>query len=303
MRALKHTVLLAAVCCACALHAQQEWQYSQYMFNLYDANGAFAGAYEQASFAARFRTQWIGVDGAPVSQTLSAHLPAGPVGVGARLQHERLGARSRVLVKATVAYPMRLGNGRLALALNGGIVREQWRTAELSAKHPDETLLALDTPTATLPSIDFAAFYHTRAVFAGMEVSHLNAGSAEPTTGTTYGLWRQAQAVVGTAIGINAQQALRPSAMVRWSAAGIITGEVDVAWLWEDRLWLGAGYRLDFGLVGYAEYLITNTLRIGYAYDYATGPLSQFQTGSHEVLIGWNLAPKSPQNQSIRYFR
>ena len=115
MRGLKHTVLLAAWACCSLLQAQQEWQYSQYMFNLYDANGAFAGAYEQASFAARFRTQWVGVDGAPVSQTLSAHLPAGPVGVGARLQHERLGARSRVLVKATALgtalRKKRAGNG------------------------------------------------------------------------------------------------------------------------------------------------------------------------------------------------
>ena len=303
MKWLKHTALLAALCCAGLLNAQQEWQYSQYMFNLYDANGAFAGAYQQASFAARFRTQWVGIDGAPVSQTLSTHLPAGPLGAGARLQHERLGARSRVLIKVTAAYPLRVGNGRLALALNGGLVREQWRTSELTTKDPDETLLALNNPTATLPSIDFAAFYHTRNVFAGIEVSHLNAGSAQPAAGVTYGLQRKAQEVMGTAIDINAQQALRPSAMVRWSTAGIITGEVDVAWLWEDHLWLGAGYRLDFGLVGYAEYLITPAMRVGYAYDYATGTLSQFQSGSHEVLIGWNLGTQGGQNPSIRYFR
>lgn len=283
--------------------AQQEWQYSQYMFNLYDVNGAFAGSYDQLSLSARFRTQWVGFEGAPVSQGISAHLPLGKVNGGLRVLYEQIGARSRALAKGTVAVPLTLKNGRLSVAINAGVLREQWHPDRLSAKDPDEALLGLGTPVAMLPSVDVAAFYQTSTWFAGVQAEHVNGTQRALFDGSAFGLSRHVMAVGGTAIPLKEKHVLRPSALVRYSEGGVMSGELDLAWLWDEKLWLGAGYRFEFGLVAFAEYQITEQLRAGYAYDYAMGTLSTYQQGSHEVFIGWNLPLQQTTGKSVRYFR
>ncbi|HCQ76363.1 MAG TPA: hypothetical protein DIV44_06090, partial [Leeuwenhoekiella sp.] len=73
--------------------AQQDPQYTQYMYNPLVINPAYAGNRGVTSILLLHRSQWVGLDGAPSTQNLSVHSPIGlgKVGLGFSLVNDVLG--------------------------------------------------------------------------------------------------------------------------------------------------------------------------------------------------------------------
>lgn len=283
--------------------AQQEWLYTQYIFNLYDVNGAFAGSYGELSMAARLRSQWVGIEGAPQSQSISLHMPLKDnLGVGLRGLYEEIGLRSRIHVKGSFAYRLPTETGKLSLGINAGIIAEQLNISDAVVRESGDPIVSGD-PSGVVPAFDASLFFQTRKFFTGVQLENLNASTVELYPGSSFSISRHGQAIAGAAFPLGSRSAIRPSALIRWSDGGSKGLEANVAWFWNNALWLGAGYRLNFGMVAFAEYSITPRFRLGYSYDYATGQLAAFQSGSHEIFLGWNVALGDHSGRSIRYFR
>lgn len=303
MMQLRTYLLLVFAATSFSGSAQQEWQYTQYIFNLYDVNGAFAGSYGELSTAARFRTQWVGIEGAPQSQAISIHMPLKDnLGVGIRGLYEQIGLRSRINVKGSFAYRLPTETGKLSLGLNAGIIAEQMDAGQATVREPGDPVV-IGNPSGAIAAFDASLFFQTKAFFAGVQLENLNASAVELYPGSSFSISRHGQAIAGAAFPLSDRSALRPSALFRWSDGGSKGLEANLAWFWNNALWLGAGYRLNFGLLAFAEYSITPRFRLGYSYDYATGDLSTYQSGSHEIFLGWNVALGDNSGRSIRYFK
>lgn len=301
---LKHIAFANLLLLSVGGLAQQEWQYSQYMFNLFDANAAFAGSYQELSLAARYRAQWVGMDGAPTSQGISGHFPiAGQWAAGLRILNEGIGLRSRFIIKGSGAYHIKTKGGQFSAALSAGWIRDQFDANRVELASGTDNALQQQALVANLPSLDIAVFYRTNRSFAGIQAENLLGNSTEIYPGSQFGLSRHAHVVLGTALPLGRKTALRPSMLVRWSEPKQFSGELDVALLWDKRFWVGFGYRLDFGALAFFEWNITERLRVGYAYDYTTGPLETWQNGSHEVFLGVNIGAINGSGASIRYFK
>lgn len=281
---------------------QQEWTSTQYLFNLYDVNLAYAGNHNSLSTALRHRAQWAGIEGAPATQMVSLHAPvaANKLGWGTRIQRESIGAREQWMAKASLAYRMNVREGTFSFALGGGFMRQEINPGGITARDWNDPQLDGQRWVSTSALLDAAVFYHTSKWFAGLEGNRINRSMMKWTDDSQARSFTQVNAVAGHYFKLSENDLLALTGIARIVETGMAQAEVNLTWLWNNKLWLGAGYRLHSGPVAIAECNISRQFRIGYAYDVHMGELRNRQAGSHELFIGYNLKPRD--DRSIRYF-
>jgi len=300
MRVLTIIFLLLAL--PFAGKTQQDWLNTQYMFNLYDINSAYAGNHRTPSIALRHRSQWLGMEGAPSSQYLSYHMPLWKerLGIGAKVMRESIGLREQFMFKASGAYKIRMANGRLAFALSSALISQRARTEKIVAKDQVDVVWDNGQMRSNSISFDAALFYHTKKWFVGTEWLHLNRASAAWNTNSESRLFVHGNLLAGWHIPLNKKNLITITALGRYTESVGVLGEGNVAFLYDNKLQVGAGYRQSNGLLAFAQAQVNEHVRMGYSFDLSTSPLPNVHSGSHEIFL--NFTPGKSEFPSIRYF-
>ena len=304
MRRLHIVFILVLIHFSVETQAQQSEFYTQSVFNLYDNIGAYAGSYKEMNFAARYRYQWVGMEGAPRHQHLSFHMPVFQnVGVGIRLSNDRIGARSRQVVKGTAAYKLPLSNGYLGVAFNGGIISQQYRLDELNAKNDMSNILINGNNQGTTVAVDFSMLWYAREHYLGFEVRNINQPMFFPDAFVDMQQYRMFHITGAYAFETGSGMIIRPGCSYRFIADIQGSLEANLGVYLGQQFWVGAGFRTDFGLLAYAEWEINEKFRFGYSYDHGIDPSATLATSSHEVFLGLRLSKTEQSGKSIRYFK
>lgn len=259
--------------------AQQEAQFTQYMFNSLVYNPAYAGSKEYLSVVAIYRDQWFGLgstngkyDGRPVTQTFSVHSPVNKrVGLGLNVVNERIGARQTSLVNVAYTYRLSFGEGTLSLGLQAGAMHWRADWDELEFKDARELDGAFDGPDPTLLIPDFGGgiYYYTRHFYAGASIPHLGhfdlrgIDSLELTSIRKWArTYRHFYVTAGGAIPLkNGNIVFKPSVLVKsvgffnefFKEGNLVreigapaTFDVDASFLFQNKFWAGAAFRSAF---------------------------------------------------------
>lgn len=286
--------------------AQQDAMYTQYMFNPMAINPGYAGSRDAISAVLHHRSQWVGFDGAPSTQTLAVHSPIGETGLagGVNMSLDRIGAFSNMMAFGTVAYHLKAGPGKLSLGIRGGIYNSRLDNNAFSFETQGDFTDQGGVVSSAVPSFDAGLYYYTNEWFVGASVNHLTKHNFQfenvPTATGTF-LERHFTLMGGAAIEMNENIVLKPSARVQYVAGAPLSFDANFSVLLKKKLWLGASYRFNSSVALIAEYNITPALRLGYAYDLATTKLINYNSGSHEVFIGYDFRFKEKEIVSPRY--
>lgn len=284
------------------LDAQQEWGYTQYLFNLYDINSAYAGNHGAGSFGVRYRSQWIGMAGAPETQYISFHSPliGEKAGVGIKVLNENIGARSLTSAKVSGAYKIRFDKAILSFGLAGGIVRQGIDAKALKAYDPQDVQLQ-NLPGQTLtPVVDASVFFNTNRFYAGIESGNLNRSRLMPNKQSLSRLYYNLTTICGYIHPLKRGNKIQLSGLMRLTENHLWQAELNALYLVKNRLWFGGGYRFDSNAQLMACVNFSEQLRIGLSYDVSTTAIKSLNDGSAEVFLGFNFKNKS--GKSIRYF-
>ena len=303
---MKYRLLIAVLAVALGANAQHEWVYSMQSFNLYDGVGAAAGMYERSALSARYRHQWVGVDGAPQTALISYHTRLNErLGLGIRTMAETLGAFDRTAAIAHLSWRTALGKGELAFALGGGVLYEKMSRDRIAALHADDPAL-IGAPDQLAPLVNASAMYRSERLFVGIEAQHLLPRESNWGELTTTGKVAELSLFTGSVHAISANWSVRPMAAVRYSTAGQLLPELQAGMWYRQNLWFGVGYRHLAAAYGFAEYRIRNKYRFAYSFgwpivQYTVAPMT---SGNHELMLGifWGKAERRTL-QSIRYFQ
>jgi len=305
----KAIVLLMILWTVGETYAQQDAIYSQYMFNPFAINPAYAGSRESVSGVLLARSQWLGIDGAPETQTFSIHSPIArkKMALGFNVTNDQIGPTKSIGVFGTYAYHLRLGPGKLSMALRGGLYSSQLDLAALDFQDPTDQFAGTGNATASTPTFDFGSYYYTKRFYVGLAVTHLseeridffgsdlnNGGS----NGNTY-LSRHYMLASGYAFPISDNVIFKPSFLAKYVVDITPNIDVNASFLFKKVFWLGASYRSGNGFVLLTEYNITDFLRLGYSYDIVTNALKSQNRGTHEIFIGFDFAVGSGKNKAI----
>lgn len=286
------------------MSAQQDPQYTQYMYNMNVMNPAYAGSKESLSITALYRTQWSGLDGAPETITFSAHSPVGErVGLGLSAIKDELGPISETNVYIDFSYTLPLGeNVKLALGLKAGATFHDVGLTSLELQDPGDPFFSEDISNV-YPNVGAGAFLYTENFYLGLSVPNFLNSIHLDENGLQYGSETQHFfATAGYVFQISDNFKLKPSVMVKSAFDAPISLDGNLNALFFDRFEIGASYRLDDSFSGLVGFQVTDFLRIGYAYDHVTSELKGVGSASHEVIVTFDIFFKPRILHSPRFF-
>lgn len=305
---MKRTVLQACLVLSCTIAAaQQEVMISQYMFNGLFLNPAYAGTHGHFSSSLLHRTQWVNVEGAPVTSmaAMDAPLLNERMGVGLSIVHDRIGVSRDLDISGSYAYHLKVsGTGRLSFGLRAGLSLYSARLSELVHWDADDPVYQQDIANKAVAKFGAGLYYSTDRAFVGLSVPTMHAADGAIRTVTTQGRFftEHVYLTAGQVFPLNEYLDIKPSFLVKYEGAAPLQLDLNCSLLYKERLWLGAGYRSGAALVAMVEYRISPKLRTGYAYDMSTSRVRTYANGGHEIMLGFDLGGDPVKIKSPRYF-
>jgi len=304
---MKRITLILSLCLFSFIdvYSQQDPQYTQYMYNMNVLNPAYAGSRETLSFGVLGRVQWVNIDGAPKTLTLSANAPiTDKVGLGISVIADEIGPVKEQNLFVDFSYTLQTSeNGRFAFGLKGGVTLHNLDVLSLTTINP-ETAASLDLQNKAFPNFGAGAFYYTEKFYAGLSlpnilaVRHFERGNGvfEASEKVHYFL------TSGYVFDLSESLKFKPSFMAKASPGAPLSLDLSANFLMNERLELGVSYRWDDSISGLINLGVTKDFRIGYAYDFTTSNLGNFNSGSHEVFLLWDLDLSRDKVVSPRFF-
>jgi len=291
------------------LKAQQDPMYTQYMFNTLAFNPAYAGTKDVLSLMALSRHQWVGFEGAPSTQTLTAHSAVGNnVGLGFTLIHDRLDPTQQTGVYFDYAYRIRITeNSKLSLGIRGGFNYFQNNLSSLSSgrANEDPSIFGSDY-SKFLPNVGFGIFYYANRFYVGASIpklleNNLNDGDIE-VLGTAGKENRHYFFTGGYVFDLNNNLKFKPSILARFTEAAPISMDINMNFLIREKLWLGGFYRLESSFGAIVQYQFTQQFKVGYGFDMTTNDLSNYNSGTHEIMLQYEFSFTKEKVQNPRHF-
>lgn len=295
------------------VNAQQDAMYSQYMFNGLVLNPAYAGSRNSLSVTALLRRQWVSIPGAPQTETISAHGNSrnDRFGFGASIINDRISFISQTWYNGHYAFRIPMRKGTLALGLQGSLYNFRVNWEEAYTIDPNDDVVVAFSRNLLLPNVGFGMYYATDRAYIGASMPHmlihsLNRGRPKVSFfdigDDLPGLYQHSFLTAGYVVDVNENIKFKPSLLVKYHRTAPIQFDLNATLLWYDRLWTGVSYRTRDGFVAMVEYQFNSMIRAGYAYDYPFTQLNRFTSGSHEIMLGFDLNFKNDPAVSPRFF-
>jgi type IX secretion system PorP/SprF family membrane protein len=291
-------------CCSLQGFAQQDAQYSQYMFDQLALNPAYAGSRDVLNAALLVRDQWTGIDGAPKTAvlTLQGPLKSKRVGLGLQIISDNIGPKSVTGALASYSYRLPLGNGKLAMGLRGGIYNYNYDWSKIEYRDPNEKYLKA-SEQYMVPTADAGVYYHTHRWYAGLSASHLihsRITDVQNAYGKNAELYTHYFANFGIAFQLSESVVFNPTCLVKITNNVPPSADLNLNFLFDQKLWLGVSLRKNYGIVFLAQYNIIDNFKIGYAYDLGFNDLGR-NHGTHELMLQYDFNIFQSRIVSPRY--
>jgi type IX secretion system PorP/SprF family membrane protein len=288
------------------LLAQQGAMYSQYMFNMLAINPAYAGNRKVLSLTGLTRAQWVGMEGAPVSNTLCLDAPIKNkhIGIGVQLFNEKIGVTSANGLYGSYAYRIQLNKSTLSLGLQAGVLHY---TANYSQVQLSRTAAPTDQAfqgngSVIIPDFGSGIFFSNDRYYIGVSIPSML--TTQKTSGADIHVNRTQHLFVqgGYVFTLNPDFKLKPSVLFKAVQGAPMELDLNMnVWMY-DRFAIGASYRTGDAAVAMVEFQVSPNFRVGYAYDYSFSNLRYFHSGSHELVLRYEFGFTNDKIFTPRYF-
>jgi type IX secretion system PorP/SprF family membrane protein len=289
------------------LLAQQDAQYTQYMYNTVSVNPAYTGSRGHLSVAALHRSQWVGLDGAPVTQTINFHSPVGynGVGLGTSIVNDKIGPTSETYFDIDFSYTVQTSDvGRLSFGLKASAHLLDIRFSELNQFAPDQTL-EQDIDNKFSPNFGAGIYFRTDKFYAGLSVPRfLQTSHFEESSLSTAEEQMNFYFITGYVFEMNPLLKFKPTVLAKVVEGAPLQIDLSANFMLNDKFILGAAYRWDAAISGMVGFQLNESFLIGMAYDKETTDLGNaaFNDGSFEVILRYDFIQTKGSLKSPRFF-
>jgi type IX secretion system PorP/SprF family membrane protein len=310
---MKKVIILSAIALTLAsgkIFAQQDPQFSHYMYNTVSVNPAYAGSRDVLNITGLHRSQWIGLDGAPTSQTLSMNTPLRnrKMGVGLSVVNDKIGPLNQTFIYADYSYNVSLTKTmKLAFGLKAGVNWFQPKISGLeTVQGNDPSFVNSTLETVVKPNVGAGIYLHSEKFYVGASAPRLmqnkfNLGSGNTDTTSVKEL-RHLFIIAGYIWPVNRQLKLKPAAQVKMVQNAPISIDGTLEAIIHDKFSIGAGIRVGDSYYGMVGYQFTNQFRAGFAYDYSSTKLRNVNNGTVELMLSYDFIFNNDKLRSPRYF-
>lgn len=298
-----------------SLVAQQDAQYTQYMYNTMTVNPAYAGSRGQLSFAGLYRSQWIGLDGAPETFTINLHSPIrnSRLGYGVSIVNDNIGDgvvqetyldavlsyTIDVSLDAKLSFGLKAGGNMLSLDFNG-------------LRNFDQEVVDQDNiDNKFSPNFGLGIYYHSDRFYAGvsapnvLETEYFDNDAGDANSVNFLSSERiNFYLITGYVFDLNADWKFKPALLTKAVGGAPLQVDLSASFLYSEKFSFGAAYRLDAAVSALAGFQVTDQVMVGLAYDRETTELggTQFNDGSFELFLRVELLKAFRRTVSPRFF-
>lgn len=292
--------------------AQQDPHYTQYMYNMNVMNPAYAGSKENLSLGLLYRQQWVSMDGAPKTATLSVHGPVGKnVGLGLSVISDKIGPVEENNIYGDVSYTLNLGGDhRLAFGLKAGATMQKVGLfSDIGngyVQNPGDAAFSQNSNNTYL-NLGTGLFYHSKNYYVAFSVPNMLKSKHLNVTedGQEYQFGSETQHYFltgGYVFNLSESTKFKPSVMVKSAFNAPVSVDASANFLFFEKFEAGATYRLDDSYGAMVNYAISPSIRIGYAYDRILSDLKLTTQASHEFMLLFDLNSRKKVSVSPRFF-
>lgn len=301
-------ILILVVGSSLKVHAQYDAMFTQYTNNEMFINPAYTGTKEALCITALHRQQWIGIEGRPITTTLTLHSPIweNKMGLGLSLLNEKLGVTTRNMIYLSYSFRVRTGKkGYLGFGLMGGVHIQTDKLASVATDVINDPHFSENINENITPNFGFGINYYTEKFFAGISIprlldDHIIIGDKGKVSFKLSSF--HYYLTLGRVFTINDYFKIKPSMMVKAVVNAPIQFDVNLNFLLKEHLWLGVSYRSTADMSATIGLQINPRFLFSYSYDYPISSLNKFTAGSHEIVLSALFGYKGKKIVSPRYF-
>lgn len=287
--------------------AQQDPHYTQYMYNMNVINPAYAGSKENLSFGLLYRKQWVEIEDAPSTFSLSGSMPVGDkTGAGLSIISDKIGPVQETNLYGDFSYTLKLaGEHKLAFGIKAGATFQKIGLNSQIASSlavPTDGAFAEDTSNTNL-NIGSGIFYYTNKYYVAFSVPNLLNSAHLDYNGLKYGSETSHYFLTGGYVfDLSPNTKFKPFAMIKSAFGAPVSFDISTNFLFNEKFEVGATYRRQDSFGAMVNYAISPSLRVGYAYDHIISDLKITTPSSHEFILLFDLSFSKKVSQSPRYF-
>lgn len=285
------------------LFAQQDAQFSMYRFNGLFLNPAYTGSHNDINAVAMYRTQWLGIPGAPQTGTIGLSSPFNSqdrVALGGIYTFDKIGVSQTNAANVSFAYRLPIGRKkdiRLCFGLSGGFENYHTNFSNIALTQPGDPNFEAGPQNRWMPEAAFGVYIYSQRFFAGASLSHL---LTNRLTGEAYAFqvssdiaheFYDMNVEGGYVLDVSEKVKFIPAMLVQTVPAHTpVTFNFNASFVFIDRICVGMAYRLNDSYDFMLAVNVTRAFRIGYCYDLVVSTLGSQTTGSHEVMLSVDFA-------------
>lgn len=289
-----------------SVSAQQEPQYTQYMYNPSVINPAYAGSLGYGSLFSLYRTQWIGLEGAPKTLNMSYHQPleTSNLGLGGNIVHDEIGPSTTTNLFVDVSYTIRFENdSRLAFGMKAGGQLLNIDYTKLNHYNPNDISFRNNINSQFTPNIGAGLFYYNANSYLGLSVPMLLQTKRFDEFAYSDANRRQHFYFMGGKVfDLNYNLKFKPAFVTKMVAGAPLQVDLTGNFLINEKFTVGVAYRWSAALSALVGFKVSDRIFIGYGYDRETTRLSNFNSGSHELFLQFDLFKINQQVETPRFF-
>lgn len=299
-------IIVLLVMAGTTVQAQQEPTYTQYMFNTQTINPAYAGTWEGLGFMVLAREQWVGIDNAPSTQTFSfQNLHKNEkTGYGLNIINDKFGKEKRLSVFGDYSHLVQVNNTlKLRLGLKVGFTSYSNNLGNYSVIHQDDPFFQGEIDYKFMPNFGIGAFLFQDNFYAGISLPKIvkNEFKNNYNNYSTQAEMRHFYFMGGYVFHLSDKLIFKPTMLGKIVPGAPAQLDFTGNFLISDKVWLGAMFRTGDAFGFLAQWVINNKLRLGYSVDFSTSKLHNYQSGTHEVMISYEIS-KIKDVAISRYF-
>jgi type IX secretion system PorP/SprF family membrane protein len=295
-----------------SMYSQQDSQFTQYMYNTVNINPAYAGSRGVMSIFGLYRNQWVGLDGAPVTSTASLNTPIGNsnIGLGLSFINDRIGPSDETSISADVSYSIPTSESwKLSFGLKATANLLNVDFTKLNIYNPADPRFQNNVDNKFSPNIGAGIYFHSNKTYIGLsvpnflETKHFDESASINNSASFVAKERMHYyAIAGHVFNLSPSIQFKPAALAKIVQGAPLQLDISGNFLFNEKFTVGAAYRWSAAMSAMVGFQASENWFIGYAYDMETTKLADYNSGSHEIFLRYELFNNYDRVVSPRFF-
>lgn len=288
------------------VEAQQDAQFTQYMYNTVNVNPAYAGSRGVLSIFGTHRAQWVGLEGAPTTSAASIHSPINnsKVGLGLSVIQDEIGPSDKSIISADFSYTINTSeNYKLSFGLKGTASLFNVDYTKLNRYDLNDPRFQNNIDNQFSPNVGAGVYYHSDKLYAGisvpfiLETKHFNDNASSVAKDVLHYYF-----IGGYVFDLSETTKFKPAFLIKSVKGAPLQADLTANFMFNDKFVVGGAYRWSAALSGLAGFQVDENWFIGYTYDTDTTRLANYNSGSHEFFLRYEFKGKQEKVVSPRFF-